>query len=172
MVHGGQMKDPCWLNRRAADYLEEYRKAQEQLVGSSTTPREQHWKPSPQNMFKLNFDAAVFMKQQSSGIGAIIRNAQGEVMVGMSAKGPYVRNGEEAEALACRNAMVFAMEARFSELVIEGDNSTVMRAISSFSCHNSLLEHIYKDICAYLNGMQHVSISCIKRREYGGTFFS
>ena len=27
MVHGGQMKDPCWLNRRAADYLEEYRKA-------------------------------------------------------------------------------------------------------------------------------------------------
>ena len=106
MVHGGQMKDPCWLNRRAVDYLEEYRKAQEQLVGSSTTPREQHWKPPPQNMFKLNFDAAVFTKQQSSGIGAIIRNAQGEVMVGMSAKGPYVRNGEEAEALACRNAMV------------------------------------------------------------------
>ena len=23
--------------------------------------------------------------------------------------------------------------------------------------------YIYKDICAYLNGMQHVSISCIKR---------
>ena len=57
----------------------------------------------------------------------------------------------------------FAMEAGFSELVIEGDNSIVMRAISSFSCHNSLLGHIYEDICAYLNGMQHVSISCIKR---------
>ena len=153
MVHGGQMKDPCWLNRRAADYLEEYRKAQEQLVGSSTTPSEQHWKPPPQNMFKLNFDAAVFTEQQSSGIGAIIRNAKGEVMAGMSAKGPYVRNGEEAEALACRNAMVFAMEARFSEPVIEGDNSTVMRAISSLSCHNSLLGHICEDICAYLNGM-------------------
>ena len=54
-----------------------------------------------------------------------------------------MRNGEEAEALACRNAMVFAMEARFSEPVIEGDNSTVMRAISSLSCHNSLLGHIY-----------------------------
>ena len=63
MVHGGQMKDPCWLNRRAADYLYEYRKAQEQLVGSSTTPSEQHWKPRPQNMFKLNFDAAMFTEQ-------------------------------------------------------------------------------------------------------------
>ena len=84
-------------------------------------------------------------------------------MAGMSAKGPDVRNSEEAEALACRNAVVFAMEAVFSELVIEGYNSTVMRAISSLSCHNSLLGHIYEDICAYLNGMQHVSISCIKR---------
>ena len=65
--------------------------------------------------------------------------------------------------MACQNAVVFAMEAGFSELVIEGDNSTVMRAISSLSCHDSLLGHIYKDICAYVNGMQHVSISCIKR---------
>ena len=51
-------------------------------------------------MCKLNFDVAVFTEQLSSGIGAIIRNAQGEVMAGMSAKGPYVRNSEEAEALA------------------------------------------------------------------------
>ena len=50
-------------------------------------------------MCKLNFDVAVFTEQLSSGIGAIIRNAQGEVMAGMSAKGPYVRNSEEAEAL-------------------------------------------------------------------------
>ena len=114
-------------------------------------------------MYKLNFDAAVFTEQQSSGIGAIIRNAQGQVMAGMSAKGPYVRNSEEAEALACRQAVVFALEAGFSELVIEGDNSTVMKAISGLSYHNSLLGHVYEDICAYLNGMQLVSISCIKR---------
>ena len=74
-------------------------------------------------------------------------------MAGMSAKGPYVRNSEEVEALACQKAVVFAMEAGFLELVIEGDNSTVIRAILSLSCHNSLLGHIYEDICAYLNGM-------------------
>ena len=55
------------------------------------------------------------------------------------------------------------MEARFSELVVEGDNVTVMRAISDLSCHNSLLGHIYEDICCYLSGMQHYSVSCIKK---------
>ena len=59
------------------------------------------------------------------------------------------------------------MEARFSELVVEGDNVTVMRAISDLSCHNSLLGHIYEDICCYLSGMQHYSVSCIKGGEGG-----
>ncbi|XP_075659003.1 uncharacterized protein LOC142628850 [Castanea sativa] len=131
MVHGGQMKHPCWLKKRAVDYMEEYRTTQEQL--------------------------------QCSGVGAIIRNAQGEVMAGMSAKGSYVRDSEEAEALACRQAVVFAMEAGFSELVVEGDNNTVMRAISGVSYRNFLLGHIYDDICVYLNGMRQISISCVKR---------
>ena len=72
--------------------------------------------------------------------------------------------------------MQWSMEARFSELVVEGDNVTVMRAISDLSCHNSLLGHIYEDICCYLSGMQHYSVSCIKKGggggEYGGTFIS
>ena len=114
-------------------------------------------------MYKLNFDAAVFMEQQRSGVGAIIRNAQGEVIAGMSAKGPYVRDSKETKALACRQAVVFAMEAGFSELVVEGDNSLVMRTISGLSCHDSLLGHIYDDFCVYLNGMWQISISCIKR---------
>nr|XP_023887446.1 uncharacterized protein LOC111999548 [Quercus suber] len=143
--------------------MEEYRTVQEQLVVSNTTSGEHHWRPPPPKMYKLNFDAAMFMEQQRSSFRAIIRNVQGEVMVGMSAKGPYVRNSEEAEALAGRQAVVFAMEAGFSELVVEGDNSIVMRAISGSTCHNSWLGHIYDDICVYLNGLQQASISCIKR---------
>ena len=79
----------------------------------NTTSSRHHWQPPPQNMYKLNFDAAVFMEQQRSGVGAIIRNAQGEVIAGMSAKGPYVRDSKETKALACRQAVVFAMEAGF-----------------------------------------------------------
>lgn len=47
-------------------------------------------------MCKLNFDVTVFMEQQCSRVGVIIRNAQGKVMAGMSAMGSYVRDSEEA----------------------------------------------------------------------------
>jgi len=56
---------------------------------------------------QMNFDAAVFSDQQCSGFGAIIRNSSGEVMAGMSVKGPYMNSSEEAEVLACRRAMEF-----------------------------------------------------------------
>ena len=101
MVHGEQMKDPRWLNKRAAKYLEEYKKAQEHLATLEAAPSGQQWKPPPQNMFKLNFDAAVFTDQWCLGFGALIQNAHGEVMAGMSVKGPFVRNSKEAEALMC-----------------------------------------------------------------------
>ena len=46
----------------------------------------------------------------------------------MIAKGEYAHNSDDAEALACRKALEFAMEAGFSSLIIEGDNSNVMES--------------------------------------------
>ena len=51
-------------------------------------------------------------------------------MAAMSAGGPPVSSSEEAELLACRKAVEFATDAGFSEIVIEGDNSNVMKALS------------------------------------------
>ena len=47
----------------------------------------------------------------------------------MVAKGPKVFWSEEAKLLACRKAIEFVVDAGFSELVIEGDNSSAMKAI-------------------------------------------
>ena len=91
----------------------------------------QKWKPPTGQLYKLNFDAAVF--ENGSGIGAVIRNATGEVMAALSARGATVGDNEEAEALACRKAMEFAIDAAFSELMVEGDNVMVISAVSSSS---------------------------------------
>ncbi|KAK9988600.1 hypothetical protein SO802_028839 [Lithocarpus litseifolius] len=61
---------------------------------------------------------SVFSDLNCSGVGAIIRNHAGEVMASMSAKGEYVHNTDEVEALACRKALEFAMEAGFSNLFV------------------------------------------------------
>ena len=94
-------------------------------------PYEEVWKPPPSEAYKLNFDFALFPDLGRTGIGAIVRNEKGEVMAAMSAYGPTVQTSDEAELLACRRALEFAVDAGFSRLIIEGDNSNVIHAISS-----------------------------------------
>ena len=64
-------------------------------------------------------------------------------MVAISARGPPVVDNEEAEVLACRHAVEFAMEAKFRELIIGGDNVNVMKTIMSSKANYSRLGHIY-----------------------------
>nr|XP_023881690.1 uncharacterized protein LOC111994061 [Quercus suber] len=113
--------------------------------------------------FKLNFDAAVFDGTNSSGVGVIVRNSLGEVMAGLSARGPAVANSEEAEALACRKAVEFAMDAGFMDLVIEGDNAAVMKAITSSRLDRSRLGHIYDDIRTLAARFRSCNFGCVKR---------
>ena len=121
------------------------------------------WKPPPALVFKLNFDAAVFLENQRIGFGAIIQNDKGEVMAAMAAVGPPVSSSEEAKLLACRKAVEFATDAGFPELVIEGDNSNVMRAISSSMADLSLLGNVVDDVHHLVFGLNCVNFSYTTR---------
>ena len=114
-------------------------------------------------IFKLNFDAALFLALNNSGFGAVIRNEKGEVMAAMAAKGPEVSSSEEAEFLACRKAIEFAIDAGFSELVIEGDNSSVMKAVSALQDDFSLIGNVVGDIHHLVRNLQWVRIECTRR---------
>lgn len=90
----------------------------------------------------------------TSGIGAIIRNDRGEVMASLSTKGPLVACSEEAEILACRHAVEFALECGFTKLVLEGDNQAIMTALSSRRGLVSQLGHIIQDVICMLNNLR------------------
>ena len=64
---------------------------------------------------------SIMCMHMTSGIGAIIRNDRGEVMASLSTKGPPMACSEEAEILACRHAVEFALECGFTKLVLKGD---------------------------------------------------
>ena len=51
-------------------------------------------------------------------------------MAAVSAKGGVVRDNEELEVMACRNALEFAINAGFMEVILEGDNALVMKTVS------------------------------------------
>ncbi|XP_075674966.1 uncharacterized protein LOC142644186 [Castanea sativa] len=121
-LHGGKLKDPRWLNTRAAELLAENAQTKEQLA---VIPRDMGgnvWCPPPPPFFKLNFDATIFRERCWFGFRVVIRNEQGEVMVALSTIGPPISSSEEAETLACRKAVEFAVDAGFSELIIKGNS--------------------------------------------------
>ena len=162
VLYGSKMQHPGQLNQRVTDLLREFREAQSSLAVPLIRPSSlQNWKPPTGQLFKLNFDAAIF--ENGSGVGAVICNPAGEVMVALSVRGEAVADNEEAEVRACRKALEFAIDAGFSELMVEGDNSVVMSTISSNKPNWSRLGVIYDDIGFLAAGLSYVSFSCIRR---------
>ena len=158
------MQDPYRLVKRASDLLEEYKEAQGQLAISTHLGSVQSWEPSVGLIYKVNVDAAVFADINASGIGVVVRNERGEVMASLAAKGPPVQDSEEAEVMACRKALEFAVDAGFTELVLEGDNMSVMKSITSIRSNRSRLGHIYADTQCIAAGFQSFSANFVKRR--------
>ena len=91
------------------------------------------------------------------------RNEKGEVMAAMTAGGPAIQTGEEAEFLACRRALEFAVDAGFNRLIIEGDNSNVSHAISSSAVNTSLFGNVVDDIRHLIRGLHWAAICCVSR---------
>lgn len=167
VLHGGIIQDPSRLNLRELDLLDKFKTSQVQLAVHTNREAVQTWCPPLGNMYKLNFDAAIFTDTKSSSFGAIIRNNTGAVMAALSAKGPLVANSEEAEVLACRRALEFAMEVGFQEVVVEGDNATVIRGLTATKPDKSMLENIYEDACYLALKFRKPLASCVRRSANG-----
>ena len=84
-------------------------------------------------------------------------------MGAMLAKGPGVADSLEAEALACRRALEFAMDIGFSKLVIEGDCVQVINTINSSKANLPRLGHVYEDIQVLISGLRWAEVHWVKR---------
>ena len=125
------------------------------------TARCSRWNLPLGSSFKLNFDAAIFQDCKALGFRVVIWNNLGEVMAALLARGPHVQDSEKAEVLAYRKALEFTIDLGFSDIVIKGDNSVVMAAISSSRLFHSRLGHLYADIHCLATGLQVHSVSCV-----------
>ena len=164
VVHGGKFHDPGWLNNQARELLKEFRIALALMrpahEGQSTRDT---WQPPPPLVFKLNFDATLLLTLNSYGFGVVIRNEKSEVMAAMAAKGPEVSCSEETELVACRKAIEFVVDASFSEFIIEGDNSSIIKVISALQDDHSLLRNVIGDIHHLIRNLHWVRIECTRR---------
>ena len=84
-------------------------------------------------------------------------------MAAMVAKGPEVSCSEETELVACRKAIEFVVDASFSEFIIEGDNSSIIKVISALQDDHSLLGNVIGDIHHLIRNLHWVRIECTRR---------
>ena len=94
----------------------------------------------------MNFNGACFDDGAHLGYRAVIRNRKVEVMAAIIVRGGAVRDSEEVEVMACHKALEFAIDAGFTEIILEGDNAMVMKTISQAQSDLSRLGLIYEDI--------------------------
>lgn len=100
---------------------------------------------------KVNFDGAMFNERDEAGIGVIIRNSRGEVMVTLSEKIQKPSSVEILEQLAAKRAVRFSLETSFNKSIIEGDSESVIRSLMHGGYENSLGGHLIKDILFIVN---------------------
>ena len=93
--------------------------------------RRTRWKPPPADIFKINFDGAIFAEDNCSGVGVVVRDRNGLVIAAMSEKIPQLLQPSEIEAMAATRALEFASEVGISEAILESDSLLVIKALAT-----------------------------------------
>ena len=73
-------------------------------------PPLQQWFPLVPDIFKVNFDVAVFWSSSMAGLGVIVRNSSGVAVGVLSVPISLGCSVAELEALTCLRAVQFAFE--------------------------------------------------------------
>ena len=74
-------------------------------------------------------DATVFQSENLASLGVVIRDWCGEAIGALTTLVPLVQTMAQLEVLVCRRAVQFAKEIGLSQVIFEGDSSTVIQAV-------------------------------------------
>ena len=126
-------------------------------VVPTVLPRPVSWTPSMVCDYKVNFDAAVFPKNQSTGVGVVIRNGQGLPVAVACQRYPCAYAIADAEAMAARVALQLAWDVGLWNVELEGDSLLVIRALKDPELSLASYGDIVQDI-------QHLAVSfqCVR----------
>ena len=118
-----RMHQPCCNPNQLATIAKELLSkflAVQPLPQLQSTLTHARWRAPVLDMAKVNFDGAIFNKEQKSGINVVIRDAQGAVLASLSRILPQIHNPFEVEAIVAASALQLASDLGFLKVVLEG----------------------------------------------------
>ena len=120
--------------------------------------------PPPSTWVKVNFDSTTFDNSSSVGLGVIIRNDMGLVMIAFTQPIPLPTSVEMVEVLAARGALCFAKNLDFNKVILEGDSEIIIKALKNGGPSSSSFGHIIKDIMVLSSSFRNVLFSHTRRQ--------
>jgi ribonuclease HI len=150
VVHGGTLTHPTSLMTEAQKALEDFQRATVATHTDDTQSRSvgvERWKPPPESMLKINWDAAVDSRRGIVGLGILVRDVGGRVKAACIMTKKMVASAPDAEALAALHAVILANEGKYTGVIFEGDALIVVNALNSPNYCESTYGH-------YVEGMK------------------
>lgn len=130
-----KFEGPQQLILATAKGLEEFKQApirlQDQFPTSGTTRSFSRWHNPGERVVKVNWDATVETKAKRVGIGAIVGDLEGAILVIICAKIDSFFQHSMAKTIAVRRAIELCVELSFSSVISEGDAQAVIKVFNS-----------------------------------------
>ncbi|KAF5479796.1 hypothetical protein F2P56_000588 [Juglans regia] len=104
------------------------------------------WERPENGWVKVNWDAALNLKERRMGAGIIVRDEKGEALVAMCDQKTNVDSPVIAECFALRMAVELCGELNIHKAVFEGDARTIIEAVQSVKEENSVFGSLIDDI--------------------------
>lgn len=112
---------------------------------------------------KVNFDGALFLKENVAGLNIIVYDDHGLVVAALSRQIPLPALMEIVEVLVARWVLWFAQELGFESLVMEGDAEAIVNALNGDTMLLFVYGHILHDIKLMSSSVCNVSFKHIKQ---------
>lgn len=139
-------------------FLAAWRAAKEKgrlAVSSTSVQGAAVWCGPAEGFLKCNVDAALFGPEKQFGVGAVVRDNQGQFLCSCSAFEGGVPSSSLAEAMALRHAMMRVFSRGMDRVVFEIDAQVVVRSIAAadedLSDYGGVIQDIKELLQSHIN---------------------
>ncbi|XP_026431425.1 uncharacterized protein LOC113328562 [Papaver somniferum] len=113
------------------------------------------WQPPPTDWIKINFDVSYTVDSNYAGFFIVLRNHVGELLDAVASTG-YVRDIDQAEAMALLMVLKWIQSKGISRVQVEGDNKAVIEAVQRNQVNHIRWEdqHLISESIGLYNNLQ------------------
>jgi ribonuclease HI len=107
-----------------------------------------HWSAPAGDLIKINTDGAFHQQNKQGGWGFVARDQHGLARAAGAGHLNAVASAAQAEAIACREALMAASDWGMTQVIIETDSSNLVRAVLGTDFDRAPEGVLYRDIRA------------------------